>query len=243
MGLFDAIGDFLGKKAAQWEFESYDREAQKELEKAKDKFIHFMRNANDWAEWGNKAALWVVMRRYMYGNSRLREQNIVDNDFPVDYEKAIKYGEIAIDKGIHNFDEVEIGDTTYTPNESVESMIAWCYLQLKNYDKAEFWYEKAYEQGYKGALSDTGELYMNRDDGKKDYEKALKYFEKSIKNDAYTTYCKFMIGRIHYESDGSLADKTKGLEMIRAAAKEDLKIAHKYMNENSITMGGGMLDD
>lgn len=242
MGFFDAIGDFLGKKAAQWEFESYDRESQKELEKAKDKFIHFMRNANDWAEWGNKAALWVVMRRYMYGNSRLREQNIVDNDFPVDYEKAIKYGEIAIDKGIHNFDEVEIGDTTYTPNESVESMIAWCYLQLKEYGKAEYWYEKAYEQGEKWALFKVGEIYVDRTDGKNDYEKAIKYFEKSIKNDWFASDNEFMIARLHYEGKGFPEDKAKGLEMIRAAAKKGSEIAKEYMKKNDLTMGG-MLDD
>ena len=239
MGLLDAFEEFLDKS------------------QNKRDFTELLNKADIWGWAPNgmlncREALYIVINRCMYGNSGLHYQEIWDNDFPIDYRKAIKYGETAVNCGIHKFGRLHfvISDLNHCTIDLsgntfnfIEVNIAACYRALKEYDKAEFWYEKAYEQGEKNALTFVGSMLIDREDGKKDYEKAFKYFEKAIKNDLNVEFNKFMIGRVHYESTGSLSDKAKGLEMIRAAAKEDLKIAHKYMNENSITMGGGMLDD
>ena len=235
MGFFSDIAD-------AWREAGEDIAERKRQEKEEKYFVNFLKNADKWAENGNKEALWVAMRRYMYGSSGIMNWGIRDGDGPIDFNRSIKYGEIAIRHGIHKFGELDFYGMFINSNESVELMIAWCYLQLKEYGKAEYWYEKAYEQGEKWALFKVGEIYVDRTDGKNDYEKAIKYFEKSIKNDWFASDNEFMIARLHYEGKGFPEDKAKGLEMIRAAAKKGSEIAKEYMKKNDLTMGG-MLDD
>ena len=238
MGLLDAFEEFLDKS------------------QNKRDFTELLNKADIWGWAPNgmlncREALYIVINRCMYGNSGLHYQEIWDNDFPIDYRKAIKYGETAVNCGIHKFGRLHfvISDLNHCTIDLsgntfnfIEVNIAACYRALKEYDKAEFWYEKAYEQGIKKALCKVGQMYVDRTDGKNDYEKAIKYFEKSIKNDWFVPDNEFMIARLHYEGKGFPEDKAKGLEMIRAAAKKGSEIAKEYMKENGLTMGG-MLDD
>lgn len=243
MGLFSNIVDALT-------YSKEEREFFERVEMTAGKIIELFNNADVWGWVPNghplaRIALFTVMTRCMYGKASISYRGLNDKNFPIDYHKAIKYGEEAVNCGIHCFGKLSIGSySNDASNVFVERLIALCYKNLKDYDKAEFWLEKLYEQGVKDALVVTGELYMDRDDGKKDYEKAFKYLEKALKNDIDTKFglINFLIGRIHYESEGSLSDKSKGLEMIRAAAKEKVREAEVYMNKNGITMGG-MLDD
>ncbi len=236
MGFFS---DFIDN----WKLQGEMIEMEKRWKKTDEEAKKFFDTAQSLADHGDETALWVVIGRYMFGNSGLRLGIIRDKDYSVDYYKAIEYCEKAISRGIHLFDKIELPTGGFlTVDESVELDIAWCYYKLKNYEKAEYWYEKAYEQGIKKALCKVGQMYVDRTDGKNDYEKAIKYFEKSIKNDWFVPDNEFMIARLHYEGKGFPEDKTKGLEMIRAAAKKDSKLAKEYMKNNDLTMGG-MLDD
>lgn len=241
MGLFSNLMGSL-------EFQAEERARERELQKKERDLRDLLNNAERWAEgdkgdWKYKEAVWIAMQRYMYGDSGI--QHHIFNEYvgyTIDYHKAIKYGEIAISKGIHKFGLLNFYGFAFDSNNSLELMVAWCHFQLKEYGKAEYWYEKAYEQGEKWALFKVGEIYVDRTDGKNDYEKAIKYFEKSIKNDWFVADNEFMIARLHYEGKGFPEDKAKGLEMIRAAAKKGSEIAKEYMKKNDLTMGG-MLDD
>ena len=124
----------------------------------------------------------------------------------------------------------------YIEAEDVFALYLYAHFSLDSFNETEEEFEKrniklttiASEGGVADASYRMGVNHLYGDDVEQDYKKARMYFERAIKQGH--SYTKFTLGfSLYYGNDQNEKDETRGLALIKEAAKDGVDLAIKEL--------------
>ncbi len=181
------------------------------------------KNYENALEWYSKSA----NQDYSSSQNMLGVMNEMGLGAPKDLIKAKSYYETTSQKG-NSFGQYNLGNLYYygkgvekdikkaeiyytraanQDNSGAQYMLGYIYASKNYYYLAKKWYAKAAMQGHSDAQNSIGILYGQGKLGRKDYKKALEYFEQSAENG--NKYGKYNLGLYHFYGNGTPINKRK----------------------------------
>lgn len=201
-GLFSKISGYLFGE------DNNTVEIKKEQDETQDDFVARLEAQADGGDLKVQKALAYI---YLYGKS----------DFPVDYEKAFKYYEMA----------AEQGDATALNN--LGSLYFNGIGVPVNYQRAIELFEKAAQAGSSEAALNLGVIYLSGRNASSNAVHAIELFRMSAEKN--NVIAKFMLGYAYYNGFGVAKDLKKSAALIKEAADADFDeaqyiLGYMYLN-------------
>jgi len=122
------------------------------------------------------------------------------------------------------------GDTSKCVEEPADDLYdkgeaAW---DLKEFDEAISWYQKAAEKGYVKAQFSLGRCYELGMCIKQDYAKAIEWYRKAAEQN--NIEAQYKLGIFYYQGKGVKEDYTKAVEWLRKAAEQGESEAQEMLD-------------